>query len=301
MVTFLLDAGADPDLASSRGVTPLMWATVRGNEPIIAALLARDADPNLAKEGTAFDYTPLYIAARDGRDEIVVVLLDAGAKPQGTLAIHQSAGRGSALLVDRMLQAGEDPDARTPAGESALGLAARTGHDSTVRLLLDKGANPNHSSDDGGTPLHAAAFDGHASTVEFLLDGGADPNARSESGWRPIHAAAYSEHAEVVLLLVQRGATPELLPARDPALYRIDEDPGNGKQVYRNAGAADAFANAMLLSATSGSEQMMCSEAKQAERLLAASAEPEPQTEAGRARTIRLERIRELLRSACPS
>jgi len=301
MVTFLLDAGADPDLASPRGVTPLMWATVRGNESIVAALLARDADPNLAEGGTAFDYTPLYIAARDGRDEIAAILLDAGAEPQGTLAIHQSAGRGNAFLVDRMLQTGEDPDAQTPAGETALGLAARNGHVSTVRLLLDKGADPNHSSDDGGTPLHAAAFDGHVSIVELPLDSGADPNARSESGWRPIHAAAYSGHAEVVLLLVQRGATPELVPARDPAPYRIDEDPGDGEpEAYLNAAAADAFSNAMLLSATSGSAQMMCSEARQAERLLAASAERDPQTEPRSTRTIQLERTRELLRSDCP-
>jgi len=33
----------------------------------------RDADPNLAEGGTAFDYTPLYIAARDGRDEIALL------------------------------------------------------------------------------------------------------------------------------------------------------------------------------------------------------------------------------------
>lgn len=59
----LLDAGADPNLASMTGNYPLHLAAMRGNETFVDLLLAHGADPSLGDEGPRY---PRPFAPRDG-------------------------------------------------------------------------------------------------------------------------------------------------------------------------------------------------------------------------------------------
>lgn len=73
----LLDAGADPDLVNSGGLTPLHMASHGGRLDAVSALLAGGASPN-AK--TATGQTPLHFAANaKNNKEVVLALLNAGA------------------------------------------------------------------------------------------------------------------------------------------------------------------------------------------------------------------------------
>ena len=74
VVTFLLHKKADPNVADSRGKTPLYFAIIHnlfGCEEVIQLLLERGADPDKAdKEGQ----TPLQFAAEEGHEDIVQLL-----------------------------------------------------------------------------------------------------------------------------------------------------------------------------------------------------------------------------------
>lgn len=109
-------------LPSRGGSTPLSWAIDRADRPLVAALLARGADPQLMGSGRL---TPLYMAVCGGDLEIVRLLLDADAAinaPNPTTLmtpLHAAMIKCAAPIIALLLERGADPHApdrfgRTP-------------------------------------------------------------------------------------------------------------------------------------------------------------------------------------------
>jgi ankyrin repeat protein len=92
-----------------------------------------------------------------------------------------AAQNGSAAMVERLLNAGVDPNAPVLShGETALMLAARSGSVAAVKSLLDHGAQPNGKDKlRGTTPAMWAAEQGHVEVLRLLASSGADLNAVS--------------------------------------------------------------------------------------------------------------------------
>lgn len=89
MVGFLLDAGADVHHQDLMGITPLMDACFfSDNAATVARLIAAGSDVN-AVSWTGL--TPLHWAARQGRADLVDLLLNAGADPFATTPQGESA------------------------------------------------------------------------------------------------------------------------------------------------------------------------------------------------------------------
>ena len=72
----LVAAGADPNAATNTGETVLCLAVDSGNNVLVRQLLCHGSDPNLRSNGV----TPLMRAAASGSEELVRILLDAGAE-----------------------------------------------------------------------------------------------------------------------------------------------------------------------------------------------------------------------------
>ncbi|MDD9901576.1 MAG: ankyrin repeat domain-containing protein [Alphaproteobacteria bacterium] len=71
----LIDAGANINLCTQKGSTPLALAALYGNHRLVDALLNKGADVN-AQNGIALAY-----AAKKGRLDVIQTLLDHGADP----------------------------------------------------------------------------------------------------------------------------------------------------------------------------------------------------------------------------
>ena len=158
-------------------------AAMRGDRGAVRAALARKADVD---EPQIDGSTALHWAVDRDDVELADVLIRAGAKVgaktrEGVTPLRLAAVNGSAAMIDRLLKAGADPNARlTAAGDTALMMAARTGKVDAIRVLVEAGADLNAKETWGGTtPLMWAVSEGHVEAARMLIEAGADVNARS--------------------------------------------------------------------------------------------------------------------------
>jgi len=159
-------------------------AAARGNDrATVLAELAHGADAQLrSADGT----TALHWAVYHADVELVERLLDAGADPNAvndydSTPLAEAAVAASAEIIERLLDAGADATLATKDGETPLMVVARSDNVAAARLLLEHGADVNAKEAwRDQTALIWAAAQKQPAMVEVLLEHGADPNARSK-------------------------------------------------------------------------------------------------------------------------
>ena len=209
LITLLIAAGADVNVADDYGWTPLSWAANKGHTECVRLLLAAPGiDVNKPDKN---GWTPLSWAADMGRTECVRLLLAAPgininqATQHGATPLSWAAQNGHTECVRLLLAApGININQANQYGYTPLILAARWGRTECVRLLIDApGIDINKARSNGYTPLIWAAQNGHKECVRLLLAApGIDVNKADENGNTPLYWAAYDGHTECVRLLL---------------------------------------------------------------------------------------------------
>jgi ankyrin repeat protein len=284
----LVAAGVDVNQVSPADLTsPLLMATINGHFDLAKYLLDRGADPNLASDAGA---TPLYAALnvqwapkafypqpraylqqKLSYLELMTALLDKGADPNARLQrkIWYSSYNFDVLRVDeggasafwraayasdidamKMLVArGADPHMPTtkPAGRPTRGDAGQ------VVVIEDRsGLPPVPVGGPGVSPLQAAAgvgygegFAGNAhrfapsgmlAAVKYLVEElGADVNAIDHDGNTALHHAAARGDVEMILYLVSKGADPTVINREGNSTADMANGPVQRTQPYPDA------------------------------------------------------------------
>jgi ankyrin repeat protein len=202
----LLNKGAKTEERNWLGVTPLLWAAIKGNEKACATLLQHKADLNC---DSIYGGT-LEFAVMSGNPKVVKLLLDRGvgvsAKRSDQITpLMIAADAGHVEILRMLLQQKPNVNAVDAAGVTALMQASRRGQMVAARLLLDSGADVNAADKQGRTPIMCAAMNAYPEVVRLLASRGASVNARDAEG-------------ETALVLVARfsgdsGTTAALLKA----------------------------------------------------------------------------------------
>jgi ankyrin len=227
-VRALVESGANIDhVAGGEGSTPMVIAIANGHYTVAKYLLDTGADPNLANiDGLApvyatinMRFAPVSWAPNPPTDQeevdavqLLAALLDAGADPNARIArgLWFSPTSHNRLWID-------------PAGASPFWRASQASDVESMRLLLAAGADPDVSTFDGTTPLMVAAGigwrgnfsqnapDSWMRAVHLLAEIGADVNAVDSSGYTALHGAAALGNDEMVEFLVARGANVDVV------------------------------------------------------------------------------------------
>ncbi len=192
LVDVLLKHGADPNAAVA-GVAPIHNAVMRNDHEMVATLVAHGANPNITLDTwtptrrasrdlyypAAFvGATPLWLAARFARVDIMRLLIDHGANPR---FVHEAE-----YIADGVYQ-------------------ARTERTTTLMAALAMGGSPRFRpwvpySDPGTAESRALA------AVTLLADHGVEINAVDLRGQTVLDEAEAKQYESVVTLLLERGA-----------------------------------------------------------------------------------------------
>lgn len=205
LVAFLLSSGANL-INDEEGWSAFDWAILFGSTAALELILEhkfkQDIDQDMKNKG-------LFLAAEEGRLEIVRALLTSGADRNatdeyGSSVLDSAVSGGFEEIVRELLSGASNIDSSDSDGNTALHWAVP--HENAVTLLLDHGAPVNRQNNAGQTALHWAARDGLTEVVRLLFGRNADLNIQDKNGATALHSAALQGHDQIVDLLLQRGA-----------------------------------------------------------------------------------------------
>jgi ankyrin repeat protein len=230
--------------AAENGHTELVKVLLRAGARIATADEEYRASPRAyntkrhVSPPTPCSPTAVHLAARNGHDEIVRVLLKHQQrlaiwpwfyrKGYWMIALHEAAAHGQFSTVKLMLDRGLKVDLKSRCGQciaagfvgkrecwicktrTAIWAAVEHGQGEMVELLIRRGAKPPKKREANAsdmTALHVAARRGDEEIVRQLLRRGWDPNCSGPYGnTTPLIEAAKHHHEQVFKILLENGA-----------------------------------------------------------------------------------------------
>lgn len=197
---------ADPSLASARdddGVSALMRARYRSDRGLIEAILAAGPELDAFEAAALGDLDRLAVLLAGGADADAVTA-------DGFTALHFAAFFGKPEAARLLLDRGADVDARGRGWMTGTPLhsAASGRHVDVVEILLAAGADPNARQSGGWTPLHSGAHNGDVATVVLMITAGADLEAVNDDGASVLALAR--ESGDAATLAVIRAGLDQL-------------------------------------------------------------------------------------------
>jgi ubiquitin C len=194
----------------------VLCAVATGKADLVAAAVAKGCNMHdTDQEGNSC----LHIAAAQGSNEILRMLLFAGAKVSAKnkagytsveLAVEQKHEATVEVLLEAIVAAGMDIDARYESyeswrerGQTLLMRASALGLTSTAAKLLALGADIAAKDAEGNSCLHIAAAQGSNEILRMLLNAGAKVSAKNKAGYTSVELAVEQKHEATVEVLLE--------------------------------------------------------------------------------------------------
>jgi len=198
-ISVLLNAGANPNLGTNQGVTPLGLAIDLKNENLATHLLSSGATNGINKENLllyAFRKNPIGVS----------LMLSGGVPPNSTdkndnTPLIISAANGDLESAKQLISYRADINARNKYGMSPLLYALKSKNWEMAEYLIGSGAKINISNIYGQNALFWAAYHGNAKLVHDLLIRGANYQKKTRRGQTALQMARALGHKEAAKMI----------------------------------------------------------------------------------------------------
>ncbi|BFZ06329.1 hypothetical protein BsWGS_09368 [Bradybaena similaris] len=216
MLSLLLEFGADPNLTSDTGMSPLCHGAAGGHVEVMRMLCLHNARPSAQDvQGNSAAIHAVIHGQLEAvkflmhlnwtvqpneltKDEVVTQCFVASAATGNTQILeylHDTYNGSRLNTVDSLLS------------ETALTAACLHGRTPCVKFLLDCGADITVPNARFFTPLLCAVKCGRWEVCDLLLASGADLDTTDQYGCTPLMMAAREGHTTVLTLLLEKGAS----------------------------------------------------------------------------------------------
>lgn len=172
----------------------------------------------------------LVLAAQDGNKAAALKLIDQKVdvnvpSGDGTTALHWAVFHSDVELVDRLLKAGANANAKNEFGATPMSEAAAAGDTGVIEKLLKTGANPDSPGPDGQTALMIVARSTNVAAARLLIGSGANVNAaETQKKQTALMWASAQKQPEMVKLLVSSGANVNARATVNPTATALFSD-----------------------------------------------------------------------------
>jgi len=209
-VKLLIDNGADPNIKTKEGETPIKMAECYGMKAC-ANYMRKYGKKGPVVQVAKTEYRFLTGAARANRLDAIKYLLQKGvdinqAGDDGT-ALHIALAKKYTDIAKFLIENGADINAKNKDGATPLLIAQSRDLMDIMKLLINKGADINVKDPwYRSTPLHHAVSKGDKEMVELLLSKGAETKVKTKHGGTPFEFAMDRYDRDIIKLLIKSGA-----------------------------------------------------------------------------------------------
>lgn len=214
LVKKALKKGARVNQPDKIGRTPLLWATIKNNIPMVQLLAEAGANPDTPSHDGWF---PLYYAVTDQNKELTSVLLDRKANvnqhrsDNGYTVLHQllllnMKPRLRSSFMTLFFNAEIDVNSRTAEGETPLYFALLNGLYDEAERLLRHHAKPNGKTKDDQPLLYWLVIHKMEKAIRLLHRYNASMNVKDKDGVPVVFIPLQQNDIPTLTLLVELGA-----------------------------------------------------------------------------------------------
>jgi ankyrin repeat protein len=230
------------------GKSVLYWAAEAGTEAMLLTLLKAGANPN---QTSSLGETALMKAVEHANISAVCVLLRAKVKTEsadinGDTALIHACKKNNQEILNMLLVAGADLEKANLSGRTCLMIACTSGHAAVVKYLLKMGASVDfpHPFHNGDNALHLVCKSGQTEIAQILLECGASSLALNQQRQTPLQVACLAGQVEIVRLLL----------LHKPPINHLDN---SGKTALSIACASNALEMVQLLCSAGADKAML--------------------------------------------
>lgn len=224
----LLGKGVHIDTRNSLGETAMRIAAKNNDLNTTRFLLDKGANPNIAD---GIGRSPLSCAAGEGFNALLKLLLTAPdiyvdvQKKDGDTALRLAVIHNQTESVRLLLEAGANPNIQNEDGNTPLIRAVAQGYTEITKLLLKHGANPHIRNNDLMTASDHAKARNQYATLHLVTDF----LAQQQDSQQPAPAATPDTTAEESTLPPVSTATWHVTD--DQEIARVSDKPAIGKKM----------------------------------------------------------------------